>query len=473
MPMKQDALAAPPSQSTPQPRGSWLIDTLRVLAPLGILIGGVLAFMTLRSMKEAPTQLAEESLAPMVETIAVEKHVGGLDIDIDGVVVPFREIDLSAEVSGRIAKKSALCRAGTYVTRGTPLIEIDPRDNQLEVDRLEREMSQAANSLQELDVEVSNTQSLLNLSKEQLALQRRELERQTSLVGKKVITDSDLDKSKRDELAAVNAALTLSNSLQLLRIRRNRLEIAKDLWSSQLEKAQLDLSRTKVAAPIDGVVIREMVEEDSYVQTGTSLAKLEDTSAVEVKCNLRMEDLYWLWAQGHGKEQSQPVGSPTRDYQIPPAPVTVHYDLGGRRYQWRGVLSRFDGIGVDERTRTVPCRVLVSNPREVEIQQTTTATTGAVGPPALVRGMFVTVSVHAQPGTELLKIPQRAVQPGNTVWHVVNGQLAVRRIRVAASSADTVLVYAEPSGLEPGMRLVSSPLAVATEGMAVREKTPP
>ena len=67
--MKQDALAAAPSQSTPQPRGSWLIDTLRTIAPLGILIGGVLAFMTLRSMKEAPTQVAEQALAPMVETI--------------------------------------------------------------------------------------------------------------------------------------------------------------------------------------------------------------------------------------------------------------------------------------------------------------------------------------------------------------------------------------------------------------------
>ncbi len=471
--MKQDATVPPTRESVRQGAGSWLVDLLRMTAPVVILVAGGAAYFAMASLKQAPQRVSEQVLAPMVETIVVAPHSGGLDISVDGVVVPFREIDLSAEVAGRIAKKSEFCRAGTYVTRGTPLIEIDSRDYQLEVDRLERELTQATISLKELDVESSNTLSLLKLSKEQLALQRRELERQQSLASRKVITDSDLDQSKRDELTAVNAAMTLSNQLQLLSTRRSRLESVRDLSRSQLEKAQLDLTRTRVSAPLDGVIIREMVEEDSYVQKGTSLAKLEDTSAVEVKCSLRMEDLFWLWSQGHGDDHSAPAGSPTRDYQIPHAPVTVHYELGGRRYQWQGVLSRFDGIGVDERTRTVPCRVLVANPRDVQIQETGDGSPGIVGPPALVRGMFVTVSVHAQPATTLLEVSQRAVHPGNTVWQVADGKLAIRKIRVAKSTDDLVLAYAEPEGLQPGMKLVSSPLTLAIEGMAVREQTSP
>ena len=351
--MKQDATASVARHEPPPAASRSLVgEVVRIAAPLAILAGGIVAFFALAGLKRPPERVAESSLAPLVETIVVEPHQGGLDIDVDGVVVPFREIDLSAEVSGRIAKRSALCRAGTYVTRGTALIEIDPRDYALEAERLKRELAQAATALDELDVEVSNTQSLFKLSKEQLALQRRELERQQGLAGKRIVTDSDLDDAKRNELSAVNAALTLSNELQLLGTRRSRLESARDLQQSQLEKALLDLSRTKVAAPIDGVIIREMVEEDSYVQKGTSLVKLEDTSAVEVKCSLRMEDLYWLWSQTGDK----PEPSPTRDYQLPPAPVTISYDLAGRRYLWDGVLSRFDGIGVDERNahRAVP-----------------------------------------------------------------------------------------------------------------------
>jgi multidrug efflux pump subunit AcrA (membrane-fusion protein) len=440
---------------------------VRIVAPIGVLMIGLAAFLTLRSMKELPVRGAEQTVAPLVETITVQPHRGGLDFSVDGVVVPFREIDLSAEVSGRIAKRAEICRAGNYVTRGTPLIEIDDRDYRLEADRLERELAQASVSLKELDVEVSNTKSLAKLAREQLVLQRRELERRQKLADKRVVTDTDLDEAKREELAAVNTLLTLENQIQLFQTRRSRLESARDLWTSQLEKAQLDLRRTKVEAPIDGVIIREMVEEDSYVEKGTSLAKLEDTSAVEVKCNLRMEDLYWLWSQA--PTTGQPASSPTRDYQIPPAPVTISYELAGRRYLWDGVLSRFDGIGVDERTRTVPCRALVANPRKVRVEGTGEGIVGPVGPPALVRGMYVMVSVHAQPQTTLLEVPEQAVQPGNTVWLVVDGRLAIRRIRVADSANDMLLVYAEASGLEPGMKLVSSPLAMATDGMAVRE----
>jgi multidrug efflux pump subunit AcrA (membrane-fusion protein) len=447
-------------------------EAVRIGAPLGILAAGFVAFFALRSLKEAPSRAQEQLAAPIVETIVVAPHEGGLDFSVDGVVVPHREIDLSAEVSGRIARRAEICRAGSYVTRGSPLIEIDDRDYKLEVERLERELSQASVTLQELEVEVSNTESLSKLAKEQLALQRRELERQKQLAVKRIVTDSDLDQAKRDELAAVNSLLTLENQLQLFRTRRNRLESARDLCQSQLEKAQLDLARTKVAAPIDGVIIREMVEEDSYVQKGTSLVKIEDTSAVEVKCNLRMEELYWLWAQESASPE-QPAKSPTRDYQIPRALVTVGYELAGRHYEWDGVLSRFDGIGVDERTRTVPCRVLVADPRAVRVNGDGDGAARAVGPPALVRGMYVTVKVHSQPATKLLEIPHRAVQPGNTVWQVVDGRLSIRRIRVADARHDLVLVYADASGLQPGMKLVGSPLALATEGMAVRERDQP
>lgn len=449
--------------------GSLLGEVLRIGAPIGILLLGVAAFLALRSTKETPVRAEQQAAAPLVETIVVEPHTGGLDFSVDGVVVPFREIDLSAEVSGRIAKRADICRAGNYVTRGTPLIEIDARDYELEVERLTREMAQADVSVQELDVEASNTRSLMKLAKEQLALQRRELQRQQKLAAKRVVTDTELDQAKRDELAALNSYMTLANQLELFYTRRDRLESARDLWQSQLKKAQLDLSRTKVVAPIDGVIVQEMVEEDSYVQKGTILVKLEDTSAVEVRCNLRMDDLYWLWSQS-ADDANEPAGSPTRDYQIPRAPVTVSYELAGRRYLWDGVLSRFDGIGVDERTRTVPCRVLVDHPRKVRLDGSDDASGRPVGPPALVRGMYVTVSVHAQPQMTLLEIPQRAVQPGNRVWQVIDGRLSIRRIRVADSADDVVLVYAEASGLKPGMKLVSSPLALAIDGMAVRER---
>lgn len=446
-------------------------ELVRIAAPLAILIGGALGFVALKSLKATPTSTERPPPIPLVVTELVRTHDGGLTFSVDGLVVPHREINLSAESSGRVASKADVCRAGTFVTRGTPLLEIDARDYELEVRRLERELAQADVSIDELDVEVANTQSLIDLAKEQLVLQRKELERIQTLADKGFSTPSELDRNKREELASLNTVTTLENQMALLRTRRSRLESARDLCQSQLEKSQLDLERTRIVSPIDGVIVQEMVEEDSYVQKGTLLVKLEDTSAVEVRCNLRMDQLLWLWSQQRRGETTA-SSREQRDYQIPPAPVTVSYELAGKRYEWNGVLSRFDGIGVDEKTRTVPCRVLVSDPRQVRV---TTAdgrpAASPTGPPALVRGMFVTVRVQAQPGSALLAVPERAVRPGNRVWEVVDGRLSIRRVRVAHTGDDIVLVHSEGSELSPGARVISSPLAHADEGMQVEVRS--
>ena len=299
--MKQDRIVTTSERAADAPPKRLPVELVRIAAPLAILICGLAGFAILRSLKASPTSRQHDPPPPLVETVVILPHEGGISFSVDGLVVPFREIDLSAEIAGRVAKKADICRAGRFVTRGTPLIVIDKRDNELEVRRLQDELAQADVTLEELDVEVTSTEALIELAQGQLELQRKDLQRVESLAGRGFSTDSELDKSKRDELGLMNSVLTLKNQAQLLTTRRHRLESAEKLGKTQLEKAELDLARTNVVAPIDGVIVREMVEEDTFVQKGTSLVKLEDTSAVEVRCNLRMDQLLWLWNQESGE----------------------------------------------------------------------------------------------------------------------------------------------------------------------------
>ena len=61
------------------------------------------------------------------------------------------------------------------------------------------------------------------------------------------------------------------------------------------ERAQLDLDRTIIKSPVAGIVVRDVVELDSFVQLGAEIAVIEDTSQVDVQCNLKMTDLDWIW----------------------------------------------------------------------------------------------------------------------------------------------------------------------------------
>jgi multidrug efflux pump subunit AcrA (membrane-fusion protein) len=250
-----------------------------------------------------------------------------------------------------------------------------------------------------------------------------------------------------------------------------------------LQKAELDRARTEIKAPVDGVIVRNAVEQGTFVQKGTPLFVIEDTSRVEVRCNLEMDDLYWLL---HKDIPLSAAGEPGQAaYQVPHTPVTVSYEMAGHknvRYTWQGELRRYDGIGMDERTRTIPCRVVVDEPRQVHAVDTATGKTApnAVGPPALVRGMYVTVQVHARPNVTFVEIPDLAVQPGKRVWRVRDSTLEriesvplVELVEKPGPDGEPQEWWSVPSvesGIAAGDRLVVTPMAGMRPGMEVTEQ---
>jgi len=452
-------------------KGTQMKEIVRTILPVALLALGVGGFLAFGSRRPLATQIDKVKAAPLVTTVPVKAHKGGLDIRVDGVVVPYREVQLAAEVSGRITKKADVCNAGWFVEKGTLLFEIDPRDYDLEIRRFEQEFRQAEISIKELDVEIENTEALLQLAEDKLKLQLNEMARLEKLSGKNYVTDSQLDQERQNVLAARNAMLTLRNQKSLLTTRRSRLESAKEFAILQREKALLDRMRAEVRSPINGVVIEDSVELDAYVNKGAPLVTIEDTSKVEVKCSLRMGELYWIWRQPAPTSVGR---EPSDGYRITKTPATVVFELGSRKYAWDGVLSRYDGIGVDEKTRTVPCRITIDNPRDARVLGNQAKPGTWSGPPAMVRGMFVTVIVHAKPDLSLLAIPERAVQPGSKVWKVENGKLQILKVHVVEIQDDgTVLVHPDKSDLLAGDELITSPMTAPKNGMPVETKRTP
>ena len=442
---------------------------VRFTLPLLILGAGVAVFWVLVARPKAATPPPEKPGPPAVETVTAAAHDGGLDIQVDGLVVPYREIVVSAEVAGRITYKAELCRAGNYITESTALIRIDPCEYKLAVRRLEKEFEQAEANLNELTVELANVSSLIKIARQDVGLQQKELTRTERLAHSGVVTDSQIDQVRRDTLAARNNLTAQTNERRLLESRRNRLLAARELVKANLDKARLDLEHTSLAAPVTGVIVEDVVEQGTYVQTGQSLYIIEDTSAVEVQCTLRMDQLVWLWSEPAESSDTSADAGAAHDYQVPPTPATIVYELAGKKYTWQGILSRFDGIGLDERTRTVPCRVFVSAPREVATLDTADKVRG---PKALVRGMYVNVILHAQPHETLIAVPQCAIRPGNRLWRVDDGKLSIDQVEIMRVRGDTALVMSRTHGLQVGDEIVTSPLAGARNGIEVEIRQP-
>jgi multidrug efflux pump subunit AcrA (membrane-fusion protein) len=422
-----------------------LIPAVLVATGIGVLIG----LKRPEPAKEPPvpdnrTALLGEMLSADVQRVrALSEMSDTLDIPVSGTVVPYREIELASEAAGRIIEKNPSTRSGNFVRKGTVLYRIDPRDYDLELERLNRKLEQERASLNELDQDVVNAGLMLEVADEELALAEADVKRFESLKDN-FRSEAELDQARRSRLVSMNQRVSIRNQINLLEARRSRLQLAVKLVQTELEQAQLNLERTVVRAPVDGRVVSEQIEEDSYVQRGTPLVVIEDTEKVEVACNLRMDQLYWILDQQDLSADQLVNAAQASRYDLPQVPVKIRFELSGREsllYEWDGRLDRYDGAGLDPQSRTVPVRAVVDHPGEFRINGKPASESKLSGPSSLVRGMFVEVLIQAKPSTPLLLVPKLAVKPATTanqIWKFRPDDQALERTRETLLAANNL-----------------------------------
>ena len=427
---------------------------LQAVGPLLIVAAGVAAFTWLQTRGVRPATSPVADKPPPVRTRVLGPPRKQFEIRVGGRVVPRREVTLSAEVTGRVIARPDDLRAGRHVSRGTLLLQIDPVDYGLELRKITSQLAGIDLDLEQLTTESTGIQKLVALAEEDLALATRDLARVESLLERKVNTPADRDRAKRAELEARNSLRELENQQNLLPLRRRRLETQRQVLVAQQQHTNRDITRTRIVAPFDGLLTLDGAEVGDFVQPGDTLLKIEEAAVVEIECQLRADELAWL---RDSRTAANDVGKITSPFEVPDVAVTVTYqDITNR---WKGRLTRFRGQGVDPRTRTVPCRVLVDRRRDSQT---------ATGSSLLMRGMYVTVALPVVPKTPLIEIPTEALRPDGQVWSVSNDRLVIHRVEVVRVLRDSVLIRADSTRLTPDDHVVISPLATTYDGMTVR-----
>ena len=402
------------------------------------------------------------ALVPKVKLQKVAPYAGNIDLLVSGTVVPHQEINVAAEVSGRVLEKFPECLAGNFVNKGTPLIQIDPESYQLELNTIKAELAQADRRVEEIDKQISGERRNLSLAEKDLAIQNREYQRSKRLGS--AISPSELDQSRRGVNTAQSQVMTRTNAIESLNASRETQLAAKQLTQQRLKRAELDFRRTKIVAPADGVIVSESVQQDAFVRQGEMVLQFENTEVSEVRCNLTTTDLDWIRMNSKDKEKARSI------YQLPKTEVEI-YDADEPEIIWKGVLERFSGIGRDPVTKTTPCRIIVPSP----------VVQAKSGPRALVRGMYVKCRVEVQTSAgdmdnDLISFSERALQPNGDVWFVREKKLIKSSVSVVdrqewendAGQKEIAIVARVKSGdLKPGDMVVISPLGQPTVGTEV------
>lgn len=457
---------------------SFLLNMVGTVLILGLGVFGLVFFGAKPEVPTEASKSGQEKAVPLVDTTAIQRWTDPFQIAVDGEASTYRILTVGAEVAGRVLKKAELCRSGSFVNQGDVLFEIDSLNYQLDEQRLAARLNQAEEELRAIDVDMKNVGALFKLAMEDNELQKQHLQRVQSLFDRKATSEVEMDAATRLELTSRNAVQLQQNQLNSLLQGQRTKEAARKLAEAELQRTRVDLQRCVVTAPINGRIVDDTKEEGDYIKPGDSLVRISDSGRMEIRCSLKGEELAWIWQQNR-PQNVQPVptsedqaqdkpadtGRKLDPFQIPLVPCEVAFEFEGVETVWEGVLSRYEGSGMDRATRMFPCRVVVNQPEKTRVKSGSHGS--MVAPPTLLSGMYVTVRIPIHAPVPLYRIPAEAIRPGQQVWIVRDGRLRVVSVSMVQMLQDFALVHAIETPLSDGDQAVVSPLASIQDGMPV------
>ena len=417
-----------------------LFKTIRVLAVLLVAIVIAVTLVILRP--KAKRQVAVEK-GRLVEVFPAKAEDVQMVVESFGTVVPRESLKLVAQVRGAIVAISPTFKEGSFVKKGSRLIQIDPRTYQLEVKRRSVQIKQAEAELKRLKQEVLNLQSRLKIAKSDATLAENEYLRLKKLIQRKVIAQSQLDKSEQAYLASQERLQALENQMALIGPQKEQLIAARDMAGVMYEQAKLDLERSGIDAAFDGWVLEKAIEVGQYVNVGQQLGSIYRSGKLDIAVRIPAKDFKWL---------PTGVGQDTR------VAADVSFENAGEYYTWSGYVARVMAT-MDERTRTLPMVIEVDEPAIDE---------QAKNYFRLRPGMFVTIKIKGKEIEQAFVVPRYVVYPGDVVYTVKDNHLKVKEVNILRRYKDSVVIN---EGLTEGELIVKTPLSSVKDGMRVRLKT--
>ena len=245
---------------------------------LWIIIGVVVLLGGLLGLKKAGIIGKEEGV--MVATEKAITRTITETVNASGKIYPEVEVKISPDISGEIV--GLYVNEGDTVKKGQVLAKIYADIYQTQKDQVSAGLTQA-------EAQKSNSEASIVGLKATLDQAKLTYDREQKLLKDKVIALSEFETAQQSYLAAQSNYYAAKEGLKSsdANILGNR---------AQLAKADKDLSRTIITAPMDGVVSLLAVEKGERVagnsfNVGTEMMRIADLGSIEARVDVGENDI--------------------------------------------------------------------------------------------------------------------------------------------------------------------------------------
>lgn len=379
-----------------------------LVLPVLVIGGAVAGAVVMGSLKPEPEEKdAVIEALPVLTTFSFAEPVQ-LRVSSHGEVEARTEIDLAAEMSGRLTYIAPNFLPGGQFSKGHVLFRLDDRELRLRLIQAEAAVAQSRTSF----IRETSEANLARLDAEDIG----------------VVDVSDLA-LRKPQIAEAQAQLASAQAA--------------------LDEAQLQLERTVIRAPFTGRVRTKMTDVGAFITPGMQLGRVYSTDVVDIPIPMTDKDIAAL-GLGIGFVETATALGP---------PVKLTATIADVPHSWVGRISRTDS-SFDPTTRVLFAYATVKDPYGANADNGT----------PLATGLFVTADIEGRKLVEGVVFPRTALRGTDSVYIARDDDtLEIRSVRVASSDRDRVVTT---GGLVAGERLITSPVRGAADGMKIRPVEP-
>lgn len=218
---------------------------------------------------------------------------GGRYVSTDDAYVRAAQANVSSNVPGRVVQ--VLVHDNQQVRKGEVLFKLDDAAFRIAVAEAEAQLGKARLQIEGLKATYRQRQADLAAARDTLKYRQSEYERQQRLLSKGIASQAQFDaaahakesaeqlySSAQQQIAAALAGLDGNPNIPM---EKHPLVMEAQ---AQLDRAQLNLSYTTIAAPEDGVVTKvEELQVGNYINASQPVFALVSTNDVWIEANFK------------------------------------------------------------------------------------------------------------------------------------------------------------------------------------------
>jgi len=369
------------------------MNKVQIFGGLCLLIGSALTWSYCTAKAEASNVQPSEQVVVSTEVLSLRDTI--LKREYVTAIQAVRNVEIRSHLKGFL--EEIYIDEGRFVRKGQLLFRLND---------------------QELRAEMGKAKAAIAIAEADVLTMRMERDRIKILVGKQVISDS--------ELALAEAKLGAAQA---------RVQEAR----AAAEHIEVRLEYTKIRAPFDGVIDRIPLKVGSLVEEGVLLTTLSDVA--QMYGYFEVSENEYLAISKAARSEQNPEGTP------------VELLLSdGSIYPYNGKIETMTGE-FGQSTGSIAFRAKFANPNHLLKH-------GATGK--------IVITKQQQ---DVLLVPQKAVfevQDKNYVYIIGNDNLA--RIRPFTPKMRVADCYIVAEGLQPGERIAAEGTQYLRDGMSVQVK---